>query len=144
MNRILLSSALLLAVAVAGCKPSDNGPITSASPSTPSRLDPRLGYFLEYAIQDRETLEAQKRGFAADHTTFEQFIYSVYSGALKMDDTPDNAHALAKLGGYLENRRPPLAPALTTQMEAFHAADSTHSFMRGMFLETVRGLGTKR
>ncbi len=105
-----------------------------------SALDPRLDKFLVFAIKDKRTLVSERKVYAANKVSFEQFILSIYSGAVKLDDTPDNANALAQLGGYLEKNRPSLSPALLRRMEEFYAVKSNQTFMRGMFLETIRGI----
>jgi hypothetical protein len=83
--------------------------------------------------------------------TFEVFIYAVYTGAVKIDDAPDNEEArrlgpnpgaLAQLGQYLEEQRPTLSAKLLDQMDEFYSVKSNQTFMRGMFLESVRGLNT--
>ena len=130
----------LLLVCTFGCKstPSTQG-------AAPAGLDPRLGDFLQTAITDRATLDKEKRDYASYGISFEQFIYSVYTHSVAFDNTPDNSRALAQLGEHLEKKRPVLAPELAEEMETFYA-DSTHqTFIRGMFLTTVKGLtGTKK
>ncbi len=105
-----------------------------------SALDPRLDKFLVFAIKDKRTLESERKVYAAHKVSFEQFILSIYSGVVKLDDTPDNANALAQLGGYLEKNRPSLSPVLLRRMEEFYAVKPNQTFMRGMFLETIRGI----
>ena len=51
-----------------------------------------------------------------------------------------NSGALAQLGQYLEEQRPELSPKLLDQMAEFYSVKSNQTFMRGMFLESVRGL----
>jgi hypothetical protein len=94
------------------------------------------------AITDRDALEKEKTDYAAQGVSFEQFIYLIYSGSIKVDDTGDNAQALAQLGEYLEKHRPALSPKLMEQLDAFYVVKSNQTFMRGMFLETIRGLTT--
>src|SRR5882672_7463124 len=76
-------------------------------------LDPRLADFLEFVIKDPAVLKVEKKDYASRGVTFEVFIYAVYSGAVKIDDAPDNeqtrrlgpnAGALAQLGQYLEEQ----------------------------------------
>jgi len=83
--------------------------------------------------------------------TFEVFIYAVYTGAVKIDDAPDNEEArrarpqsgaLAQLGQYLEEQRPELSAKLLDQMAEFYSVKSNQTFIRGMFLESVRRLTT--
>jgi len=103
-------------------------------------LDPRLSGFLETIFKDKADLERERQEYASRGVTLEAFILAVYTRAVEFDDTPDNAKALAQLGQYLEERRPPLAPVLLDRMTEFYADKSHQSFMRGMFLETIRGL----
>lgn len=103
-------------------------------------LDPRLESFLSYAIKDKQTLESEKRVYAEHKVSFEQFIFALYSGGVKIDNTPDNSAVLAQLGGYLEKTRPSLSPELLKKMEGFYSIKSNQTFMRGMFLETIRGI----
>ncbi|MGH7217196.1 MAG: hypothetical protein ACREIG_08175 [Nitrospiraceae bacterium] len=105
-----------------------------------SGLDPRLDEFLVFAIKDKSTLNSERRVYATHKVSFEQFILSIYSGGVKLDDTPDNSNVLAQLGGYLEDKHPSLSPELLKQMEEFYAIKSNQTFMRGMFLETIRAI----
>jgi hypothetical protein len=105
-----------------------------------SALDPRLDRFLVFAIKDKRTLESERKAYASHRISFEQFILSIYTGAVRLDDTADNANALAQLGGYLEKNRPSLSPVLLRRMEEFYAVKPNQTFMRGMFLETIRGI----
>ena len=86
----------------------------------------------------------KKSAYADQKVSFEQFILLIYSATIKIDETPDNSSALAQLGGYLEKHRPTLSPTLLKQMEKFVAVKSNQTFMREMFLNTVRGLNDKR
>jgi hypothetical protein len=126
----------------------DFGSSGHAEKSAPT-LDPRLADFLEFVIKDPAVLKTEKEDYASRGVTFEAFIYAVYTGAVKIDDAPDNeetrrvgpnAGALAQLGQYLEEQRPELAAKLLDQMDAFYSVKSNQTFMRGMFLESVRGL----
>jgi hypothetical protein len=144
-----LKAAPLLLLALLGCRSSEQGSAPAAldapqgepsGRSAPASLDPRLSAFLAVVIKDPVALEKEKRDYAARNVSFEQFIYFVYTGAIKIDQTPDNAKALAELGEYLEKQRPSLSPQLTTQMEEFYSVETNQTFMRGMFLETIRGL----
>ena len=56
-------------------------------------LDPRLGDFLEFVIKDPAVLEREKKDYASRGVTFEPFIYAVYTGAVKIDNAPDNDEA---------------------------------------------------
>lgn len=103
-------------------------------------IDPRLDGFLAFAIKDQQTLQSERQAYAAHKISFEQFIFSVYSGGVRIDSTPDNSHALAQLGGYLEKNRPSLSAELLKLMEEFYSVKSNQTFMRGMFLETIRGI----
>jgi hypothetical protein len=112
-------------------------------------LDPRLADFLEFVIKDPTVLKAEKEDYASRGVTFEVFIYAVYTGAVKIDAAPDNEQArrlgpnpgaLAQLGQYLEEQRPELSAKLLDQMAEFYSVKSNQTFMRGMFLESVRGL----
>ena len=114
-------------------------------------LDPRLGDFLEFVIKDPAVLKKEREDYASRGVTFEVFIYAVYTGAVKIDNTPDNeqarrlgpnAGALAQLGQYLEEQRPELSAKLLDQMAEFYSVKSNQTFMRGMFLESVRRLTT--
>jgi hypothetical protein len=125
----------LVVVGLLGCRSSDR-PATTTSGS----LDPRLGGFLETIFKDPEALAREKNDYATRGVTFEPFIYVIYTGTVRMDTTPDNSMALAQLGEYLEKIRPELAPELLAKMEEFYAVESNHTFMRGMFLTTVKGL----
>ena len=108
--------------------------------AAPAKLDPRLGSFLEFVIQDPEVLESEQREYAENGVTFEAFVYAVYTRKVEFDETPDNAQALAQLGRFLEEQRPVLDPRLGEQMAEFLATEANRTFMRGMFLQTVRGL----
>ncbi len=114
--------------------------LSAAANQELSALDPRLDKFLVFAIKDKRTLVSERKVYAANKVSFEQFILSIFSGAVKLDDTPDNANALAQLGGYLEKNRPSLSPVLLRRMEEFYAVKSNQTFMRRMFLETIRGI----
>ena len=112
-------------------------------------LDPRLADFLAFVIKDPMVLKTEKEDYASRGVTFEVFIYAVYTGALKIDNAPDNEQArrlgpnpgaLAQLGQYLEEQRPELSAKLLDQMAEFYSVKSNQTFMRGMFLESVRGL----
>lgn len=133
-------SQLLLVVTLVGCLSGNN--VAMAQPT--SQLDPRLESFLAYAIKDKNALEKEKSAYADQKVSFEQFIFLIYSATIKIDETPDNSSALAQLGGYLEKHRPTLSPTLLKQMEKFVAVKSNQTFMREMFLNTVRGLNDKR
>jgi len=74
-----------------------------------------LADFLEFVIKDPAVLKMEKEDYASRGVTFEVFIYAVYTGAMKIDDAPDNeqarrlgpnAGALAQLGQYFEEQRP--------------------------------------
>src|SRR6266576_2353271 len=114
-------------------------------------LDPRLADFLEFVIKDPAVLKTEKEDYASRGVTFEVFIYAVYTGAVKIDNAPDteearrlgpNPGALAQLGQYLEEQRPELSAKLLDEMVQFYSVKSNQTFMRGMFLESVRGLTT--
>src|SRR5258705_3686281 len=114
-------------------------------------LDPRLGDFLEFVIKNPAVLKMEKEDYASRGVTFEVFIYAVYTGAVNIDKAPDNeqarrvgpnAGALAQLGQYLEEQRPELSAKLLDQMAELYSVKSNQTFIRGMFLESVRGLTT--
>jgi hypothetical protein len=105
-------------------------------------LDSRLSGFLETAIKDPATLAQEKEDYASRGVTLEAFIYAVYTRAVEFDNTADNSMALAQLGQYLEEKRPGVSPQLLDQMIGFYTAKENQTMMRGMFLETVRGLVT--
>jgi hypothetical protein len=128
---------LILLVAALCVSPSLSDETAASSDVT---IDPRLEKFLDSVYEDKALLKKEKQIYAENKVSFEQFIFSIWSGAVKMDDTPDNSQALASLGGYLEKNRPPLSPDLLKHMEKFISVKSNNTFMRGMFLETVRGL----
>ena len=113
-----------------------------ASPSLAATLDPRLSGFLETVIKDPATLAKEKDDYASRGVTLEAFIYAVYTRVVEFDNTPDNSMALAQLGQYLEEKRPGVSPQLLDQMTGFYTAKENQTMMRGMFLETVRGLVT--
>ena len=113
-----------------------------ANPSLAGTLDPRLSGFLETVIKDPPTLAKEKEDYASQGITFEAFIYAVYTRMVEFDNTPDNSMALAQLGQYLEEKRPGVSPQLLDQMTGFYTAKENQTMMRGMFLETVRGLVT--
>jgi len=137
--------SLLLVLGLTGSGSSAHAEKTAAT------LDPRLGDFLEFVIKDPAVLKREKEDYASRGVTFEVFIYAVYTGAVKIDDAPDNEEArrlgpnpgaLAQLGQYLEEQRPTLSAKLLDQMDEFYSVKSNQTFMRGMFLESVRGLNT--
>ena len=105
-------------------------------------LDPRLSGFLEVVIKDPATLAHEKQDYASRGITFEAFIYAVYTRVVELDNTSDNSYALAQLGQYLEEKRPGVSPQLLDQMTGYYTAKENQTMMRGMFLETVRGLVT--
>ena len=137
MIRLLPGTLLMLALlGLFGCKSSE-----PAAKYPPGTLDPRLGGFLEQIFKDDAAqLEQEKKDYAAKGVTLEPFIYSVYSGMVKFDTTPDNSMAMAQLGEYLEKARPTLDPKLLEMMESFYKVEANQTMMRGMFLTTVRGL----
>jgi len=103
-------TALLLftLLSLFGCKSPDQGATVPKG-----TLDPRLGGFLEQIFKnDPSQLEKEKHDYASRGVTLEPFIYSVFTGAVKVDTTPDNSMAMAQLGEYLEKVRPSLAPDL--------------------------------
>src|SRR5439155_6158564 len=96
-------------------------------------LDPRLADFLEFVFKDPAVLKREKEDYASRGVTFEVFIYAVYTGAVKIDDAPDNEEArrlgtnpraLAQLGQYLEEQRHELTPKLLDQLAEFHRVKS--------------------
>jgi hypothetical protein len=124
---------------------------TGRAERSAANLDPRLAGFLEFVIKDPATLEAEKKDYASRGATFEPFIYAVYTGAVKIDVTPDseearrlgpNVRALAQLGQYLEEKRPKLSAELLDKMAEFYSVKSNQTFIRGMVLESVRRLTT--
>ena len=129
---------------------TDLGSSGHAEKST-ATLDPRLADFLEFVIKDPAVLKKEREDYASRGVTFEVFIYAVYTGAMKIDDAPDNeqarrlgpnAGALAQLGQYLEEQRPELSAKLLDRMAEFYSVKSNQTFVRGMFLESVRRLTT--
>jgi hypothetical protein len=136
IHRIPTALLLLSLLSLFSCKSTDH-----VAKSPPGTLDPRLGGFLEQVFKDNPSqLEKEKHDYASLGVTFEPFIYSVYTGVVKFDTTPDNSMAMAQLGEYLEKARPELAPGLLEQMESFYRVEANQTTMRGMFLTTVRGL----
>jgi len=124
---------------------------TGHAESSAASLDPRLADFLAFVIKDPATLEGEKKDYASRGVSFEAFIYAVYTGVLKIDEAPDteearrlgpNARALAQMGQYLEEQRPELSAQLLDQMAEFYSVKSNQTFIRGMFLETIRRLAT--
>jgi len=137
--------SLLLVLGLTGFGSSGHAEKSAAT------LDPRLADFLEFVIKDPAVLKKEREDYASRGVTFEVFIYAVYTGAVKVDDAPDNeqarrlgpnAGALAQLGQYLEEQRPELSAKLLDQIAEFYSVKSNQTFMRGMFLESVRGLTT--
>ena len=136
MIRIRCLVLLVALFGLIGCKSSEQ-----AATNSPGTLDPRLGGFLEHIFKDDPAqLEKEKKDYASKGVTFEPFIFSVYSGMVKFDTTPDNSMAMSQLGEYLEKVRPTLDPKLLEQMESFYKVEANQTMMRGMFLTTVRGL----
>ena len=104
-----------------------------------SDLDPRLGKFLAFTIKDEQTLSKTKAHLNNKSITFEIFIYLTF--AEKSQIAPnDHQSMLAQLGFYLENERPPLSRELLTQMERFMQSPENNTMMRGMLVNTVRGI----
>jgi len=136
IRRTLSLLSLFALLGLFGCRSSD--PAATGHPGT---LDPRLGGFLEHIFKDDPAqLERENQDYASKGVTLEPFIYQVYTGGVKFDNTPDNSLAMSQLGEYLEKARPPLAPELLEQMESFYSVEANKTMMRGMFLTTVRGL----
>jgi len=136
MIRIRCLVLLVALFGLIGCKSSEQ-----AATNPTGTLDPRLGGFLEHIFKDDPAqLEKEKKDYASNGVTFEPFIFSVYSGMVKFDTTPDNSMAMSQLGEYLEKVRPTLDPKLLEQMESFYKVEANQTMMRGMFLTTVRGL----
>lgn len=104
------------------------------------KVDPRLADFLAFVIKDQKALNAEKEVYAKNKITFEQFITVVFTGKIKLDNTPDNSHALAQLGGYLEKKRPFIAVKLLEPLETFNAKKENETVMRTMLLATIKGI----
>lgn len=126
----VFTTALLLAIPTAA--------ICENRPEYP--LDPRLGAFLTHVIKDPETLRAEKATYAKLKVSFEDLVLAVYTRSVRLDDTPDNSQVLAQLGEYIEKQRPRVSRGLLTQLEKFFSTEENRTFMRGMFLETVRAV----
>jgi hypothetical protein len=103
-------------------------------------IDSRLKDFLAHEIKDANTLEQQINMYSESKTSFEDFILVVYTGAMKFDSTPDNSLFLSKIGGFLEKSRPTLSANLQNELEQFYSKKSNQTMMRGMLLNTVKGL----
>ncbi len=129
-SRALLRFALLCLVVLTA----------NAGYAKEENVDPRLHGFLSSVIKDKAALRKEEAIYAKNNVNFEAFILVIYTGTTRIDDTPDNSSALAQLGGYLEKKRPPLSPKLLEAMEKFEADKKNQTFMRNMFLETVRGV----
>ena len=100
-------------------------------------LDPRLRDFLEWEIKDKDTLEQTSEVYRSGGVDSETFILGVFTGAAKMDGTPDNSLMLSRLGLYVERKNPHLRPGLLLRMQDFMANPQNHTMMRSMFISTV-------
>lgn len=128
-SRIIFLLGLLLALPLAA----------SSANLHKNTLDPRLDGFLSYVIKDPAILQQEKDTYAKNQVSFEDLVFVVYSGKISLDNTPDNSQALAQLGEYIEKERPHISPELLARLEAFYSPKENKTFMRGMFLETIRG-----
>lgn len=133
LRSALLISALLLALPTAAyCANLNEKP-----------LDPRLDAFLSRVIEDPATLRAEKATYAKNGVSFEDLVFLVYSAKIRLDDSADNSMALAQLAEYIEKERPKVSLELLGKLEKFHSAKENQTFMRSMFLETIRGVARK-
>jgi len=136
MNHILgaafVSALLLVLTPAANCAHPNEKP-----------SDPRLDAFLSRVINDPAALRTEKDTYAKKQVSFEDLVFVVYSAKIRLDDTPDNSQALAQLGEYIEKERPYISPGLLAKLEEFYSPEENRTFMRGMFLETIRGVVKK-
>lgn len=107
------------------------------NPASAEDLDPRLSEFLESEIQDKAVLEQTKETFRIGGMKLETFILLTFTGSIRADESPDNSLMLAKLGRYIERRRPELYPGLLPPMREFYENPDNRTFMRGMFMQTI-------
>lgn len=128
LKAIFISALLLALPPAANCANLNEKP-----------LDPRLDAFLSRVIQDPATLRTEKATYAKNQVSFEDLVFVVYTAKIRLDDTPDNSQALAQLGEYIEKERPDISPGLLARLEKFYSPEENRTFMRGMFLETIRG-----
>ncbi|MDF1821542.1 MAG: hypothetical protein P1U64_08215 [Alcanivoracaceae bacterium] len=112
--------------------------IGSADSVLAADLDVRLEDFLDKQIESPKVLEQTKNVFEEGDMDFETFILVAFTGAAKMDGSPDNMAMLSKLGMYIENEKPRLRPGLLLRMQGFMRNPTNRTMMRGVFMETVR------